>query len=216
MAKDPICGMTVDEKVAEGKGLVSNKDSKMNYFCSDTCKKTFDNVKSTSLSKGEIENVKWYRSEKFGKLFPFVLAAILILGTILSITYDFMFLYMGIFFIVFSLFKMIDWKGFVNAFSGYDLIATRIKIYGWIYPILEILLGVLFITNYYTEFFLITIAWITLIIMTVGGLGVSIKLLKREKFQCACLGTWINVPLTKVTLLENLLMIFMSIIIIFF
>jgi len=50
--------------------------------------------------------------------------------------------------------------------------------------------------------------------MGIGGIGVSIKISKREKFQCACLGTWINVPLTKVTLLENVLMAVMALIVI--
>jgi len=202
MAKDPICGMTVDEKVAEKKNLFLVKDGKSHHFCSTTCKEKFEN------------KVPWYRSEKFGKLFPYFLALVLIGGTILSLTYDFMLLYMGIFFILFSLFKMPDWKGFVTAFSGYDLIAKNIKIYAWAYPAIEFIIGIFYIINYYVgNFFLVPLAWITLFIMGVGGIGVSIKLLKKEKFQCACLGTWINVPLTKVTLLEDLLMIFMAIVI---
>ena len=39
--------------------------------------------------------------------------------------------------------------------------------------------------------------------MLFGGIGVSIKIAKREKFQCACLGTFINVPLTYITIIEN-------------
>ena len=199
MAKDPICGMQVDEKEAEKKGLVSLKEKKKYYFCSLSCKEKFEN------------KTPWYRSEKFGKLFPYVLATILILGTILSITFNFMILYMGIFFIIFALFKMPDWKGFVKAFSTYDIISKHIKVYGWIYPVIELSLGILFIINYFTEFYLITTAAITLLIMGIGSIGVTLKLLKKEKFQCACLGTWINVPLTKVTLLENILMTFLAI-----
>lgn len=204
MTKDPICGMQVDEKKAEEKGLVSVKEGKKYYFCSVACKEKFEN------------KTPWYRSDKFGKLFPYFLAGILILGTILSITFNFMILYMGIFFIIFSLFKMPDWKGFVEAFGTYDIIAGRVKFYGWIYPIIELLLGILFIINFYTEFYLIPVAWVTLAIMTIGSIGVGIKISKREKFQCACLGTWINVPLTKVTLLEDVLMVLMSVIILFF
>jgi hypothetical protein len=39
--------------------------------------------------------------------------------------------------------------------------------------------------------------------MLFSGLGVAIKLAKKEKFQCACLGTFLKVPLTKVTLVED-------------
>ena len=39
MAKDPICGMMVDEKKAKFK---SDYNGKTFYFCAPTCKATFD------------------------------------------------------------------------------------------------------------------------------------------------------------------------------
>ena len=39
MAKDPICGMNVDEKTAKFK---SDYKGKTYYFCSKMCKTTFD------------------------------------------------------------------------------------------------------------------------------------------------------------------------------
>lgn len=39
MAKDPVCGMDVDEKTAAGK---SEYKGQTYYFCSTGCKKTFD------------------------------------------------------------------------------------------------------------------------------------------------------------------------------
>ena len=195
MAKDPVCGMQVDEKEAGKKSLISLKGKKKYYFCSLSCKEKFEN------------KTPWYKSEKFGKLFPYVLATILILGTILSITFNFMILYMGIFFIIFSLFKILDWRGFVNAFSMYDLIAKNVKAYAWAYPAIEFVIGLLFIFQIYVT----GAAWVTLFIMIVGGVGVGIKISKKEKFQCACLGTKLNVPLTKVTLLENVLMAIMAV-----
>ncbi|MEM2896051.1 MAG: YHS domain-containing protein [Candidatus Bathyarchaeia archaeon] len=39
MAKDPVCGMTVDEKTAKYK---SEYMGKTYYFCGQACKKTFD------------------------------------------------------------------------------------------------------------------------------------------------------------------------------
>ena len=199
MAKDPICGMKVDEKSAKNKGLVSKKEGKEHYFCSRTCKDKFEG------------SVVWYRSETFGKIFPYVLGAVLILGTLLSIVYNFMILYMGIFFIIFSLMKMIDWKGFVNAFSMYDLIAKRVRFYGVIYPGLEFVLGILYITDN----FIPVAAWVTLFVMGIGGIGVGKNLFSKNQVQCACLGTKIKIPLTKVTLLEDVLMVLMALVIIF-
>jgi len=39
MAKDPVCGMTVDEKTAKYK---SDYQGKTYYFCATACKSTFD------------------------------------------------------------------------------------------------------------------------------------------------------------------------------
>lgn len=39
MAKDPVCGMVVDEKTAKFKSEYRNK---IYYFCCKTCKETFD------------------------------------------------------------------------------------------------------------------------------------------------------------------------------
>ena len=39
MAKDPVCGMTVDEKTAAGR---SDYQGKTYYFCAAICKTRFD------------------------------------------------------------------------------------------------------------------------------------------------------------------------------
>jgi YHS domain-containing protein len=39
MAKDPVCGMDVDEKKAAGTAV---HDGKTYYFCSTSCKTTFE------------------------------------------------------------------------------------------------------------------------------------------------------------------------------
>lgn len=39
MTQDPVCGMTVDEETAEFK---SEHEGETYYFCSDACKKMFD------------------------------------------------------------------------------------------------------------------------------------------------------------------------------
>ncbi len=48
MAKDPVCGMQVDEKQAAGK---SEFDGKTYYFCSPSCKATFDKNPSAYAAK---------------------------------------------------------------------------------------------------------------------------------------------------------------------
>jgi hypothetical protein len=40
-------------------------------------------------------------------------------------------------------------------------------------------------------------------VMVFSGIGVAIKIAKKEEFMCACLGTFLKIPLTKVTLVED-------------
>jgi hypothetical protein len=114
--------------------------------------------------------------------------------------------FMGGFFLVFSFFKLLDIHGFAKAYATYDIVAKKFKIYGYIYPILELILGILFVMRVeplYTNGF-------TLILMAVSTIGVIQILRIKSDFQCACLGTIFKLPMTRITLFEDLLMVLMS------
>ena len=51
---------------------------------------------------------------------------------------------------------------------------------------------------------------ITLVLMLVGAAGVLNALLNKQAIRCACLGTALNLPMTKVTLVEDLTMAVMA------
>lgn len=106
---------------------------------------------------------------------------------------------MGFIFIYFALFKLINLPGFAMGYQEYDLIAKRSKSWAYAYPFIEVLLGALYlglVDNVWLHLF-------TIVLTVVNCLGIAIKLAKREVFQCACLGTVLKVPLTKVSLVEN-------------
>lgn len=114
--------------------------------------------------------------------------------------------FMAGFFLVFSFFKLIKLGGFADGYATYDVIAKRVKGYGYIYPFIELALGIAFLINYNP--FVTNMA--ALIVMSVSSIGVIQSLVKKTPFQCACLGTVIQLPLSKVTLFEDLLMVVMS------
>ncbi|MES2471111.1 MAG: MauE/DoxX family redox-associated membrane protein [Patescibacteria group bacterium] len=103
------------------------------------------------------------------------------------------------FFLTFATFKLMDLKGFAEGYSTYDLLASRAPWYGYVYPFIELFFGLAMILAPFSMPLLI----VELVVMLFSGLGVAIKLAKREEFVCACLGTFLKVPLTKVTLIEN-------------
>ena len=116
--------------------------------------------------------------------------------------------FMGLFYIIFSFFKILDLKGFPESFKMYDPIAKVFPIYGWIYPFIEIILGIMFLMRFEVKIALIS----TIFILGGTTIGVTKTLLERKKIQCACLGTTLKLPMTEATFIENAIMIFMAVI----
>ena len=115
--------------------------------------------------------------------------------------------FMGLFYIVFSFFKMLDLKGFPESFKMYDPLAKRIPIYGWIYPFIETALGLMFLLRFEVNLALT----VTLIVLGVTTIGVTKTLLDKKSIRCACLGTALKLPMTEATFIENAIMIVMAV-----
>jgi len=101
--------------------------------------------------------------------------------------------------LVFGGFKLLELKSCADGYSAYDLIAARWHGYGYIYPFIEIAFGFIMLAGFHPDWLL----WIEFALMTFSGIGVAIKVSKREPFTCVCLGTFLKVPLTYVTLIED-------------
>ncbi|ELY1978441.1 heavy-metal-associated domain-containing protein [Flavobacterium psychrophilum] len=119
--------------------------------------------------------------------------------------------FMAGFFLVFSFFKLLNLKGFAESYQMYDVIAKRIPVWGYVYAIIELGLGIGYLINFNP---LLT-NWITFIVMTISIVGVLQSVLNKKKIQCACLGAVFNLPMSTVTIIEDALMITMSGIMIF-
>ena len=124
---------------------------------------------------------------------------------------EFMLDFMGLFYIVFGFFKMLDLKGFPESFKMYDPLAKRLPIYGWIYPFIETALGIMFLMRFKVNIALI----MTLVVLGITTIGVSKTLLDKKSIRCACLGTALKLPMTEATLIENTLMITMAALMLF-
>ena len=120
----------------------------------------------------------------------------------------FMLDFMGLFYIVFSFFKFLDYKGFPNSFRMYDPLAKQFPIYAWCYPFIETVLGIMFLLRLEIKWALV----ITILILGVTTFGVIKTLLSKKAIQCACLGTALKLPMTEATLIENAIMIIMALV----
>jgi len=150
-------------------------------------------------------------SKSFSQRLKEYLPLILIIGTILVLIAGWeiyqgrflwresMRLFMGLFFLFFGFFKTLDLKGFVMAFGEYDVLAKRSKFYAYLYPFIELSLGALFILDLYP--FWVNLA--TVVVMSVGSIGVIQVVANKQKIRCACLGTVVKLPMTTVTIIED-------------
>jgi len=114
--------------------------------------------------------------------------------------------FMAGFFLTFSFFKMLNLKGFKDSYLMYDIIARKIPSWGYVYAFTELLLGIAFLINFNP---IITNS-VTLVVMSISIIGVLKTVLDKKTIKCACLGDVFNLPMSTVTIIEDGLMIVMS------
>lgn len=119
--------------------------------------------------------------------------------------------FMGTTFFVFGFIKALRWKGFVEAFRSYDIIAKHSSLFAYLYPVIEMLIGILFFKKIYP----VGVSVFTIGLLSFGMIGVLQELRKNNPFPCACLGAVFVLPMTWVTLFEDLFMIVMALALIF-
>ncbi len=119
--------------------------------------------------------------------------------------------FMAAFFLVFGFLKLLNLKGFAEAYATYDVIAKKSRAYALVYPFIEITLGLSYLFRWFPKL----TNFVTLIVMFISAVGVAIELSKKKEIMCACLGVVFKVPMTYVTLFEDLLMAAMALIMLF-
>ena len=212
-----VTNVAVNLEKGEAEITMSHHIETKVFQCALPEKYTF-NEKNSSKESISI-NVSNFRIEeeksKLQQLKPLLFILFYISGSSILMNYkewntaETMLDFMGLFFIVFSFFKLLDLKGFPVSFRMYDPLAKIIPIYGWVYPFIETALGLMFLLRIKVNIALI----ITLIILGITTIGVTKTLLNKKSIQCACLGTALKLPMTEATFIENAIMIVMALLI---
>jgi hypothetical protein len=114
--------------------------------------------------------------------------------------------FMGLFLLVFAMVKLFDLSSFATGFSKYDLLAARSRIYALVYPFLELGLGLAYLSRWQPQATYLS----TIVILTFGALGVLNTMRQGKQINCACMGQILDVPVSTVTLTENLSMSVMA------
>ncbi len=213
------CQKTVSDKIKAYEGVLEVKVSLETGLVEIDSKQYLDvyeisNLLGTKYSvKRDISRSKKETKSKLKQLTPlFLIFSYLIMGTfyissqINASCEKSMQIFMGLFFIIFSLFKFLDYGGFPVSFKRYDPLAKKIPFYANLYPFLETALGIAFLI----EWNLPLVLSVTLLVLSITSLGVIKTLVNKTEIDCACLGTSLKLPMTEATLIENLIMLSMS------
>jgi copper chaperone CopZ len=170
-------------------------------------------IKAVLPPKYELVEEITTATSKAKQLYPLGLIFLFLFGGTLIIHYPTFVIrnvlpdFMGLFFVVFSFFKCLDLRRFQSSFRRYDPLAKEIPFYAWLYPFLELSLGVLFLMRLELQLAL----WLTVTILGITTIGVVKVLLSKKEIECACLGSVLKLPLTEATFIENALMIAMAV-----
>ena len=108
--------------------------------------------------------------------------------------------FMAGFYIVFGAFKLLDVPAFAQSYAQYDVIAKHVPAWGYAYPFVELALGFGFL--FWLDMRLLS--WIALALSLIGAVGVIQATRSGQTIQCACLGTVFKLPMSVVTIVENL------------
>lgn len=114
--------------------------------------------------------------------------------------------FMAGFFLSFSFFKLLNLTGFAESYSTYDIVAKRWRGWSYVYAFIELILGIAFLTGFNP---LLTNA-VTFVVMSLSIVGVLQSVMNKRKIKCACLGAVFDLPMSTITIIEDSLMITMS------
>jgi hypothetical protein len=148
----------------------------------------------------------------------FVLVAVAALGAI-ALTMglwidlmDWMRFFEGLLFCQFAMLKLFNVPQFAEGFQKYDLIAKKMRLYAYLYPFIELALGLIYLSGGG----LMGANVITIVITAIGTFGVVRALRAGLDLRCACMGTVLDVPLSTVTLTEDIGMGVMALLMLLF
>ncbi|MBL7939896.1 MAG: heavy-metal-associated domain-containing protein [Flavobacteriales bacterium] len=163
----------------------------------------------TAGTEPKEEKLSWLATYK-----PLLLVVAFITGISMLAAYrdgvfhahDAMRYFMAGFFLGFSFFKFLDLRGFADSYAGYDLLARQWRGYGSVYPFIELGLGLAYLVD--AAPFITNV--VTVVVMGFSLVGVVRAVLNKQSIRCACLGTGFNLPMSTVTIVEDLVMVVMA------
>lgn len=153
--------------------------------------------------------------EEYKKLW-YVLAGILLVSSFLTFVRGielnrFLADFLAVFFITFAAFKFYDIEGFAHAYRTYDILAKRIRPWGYVFPFIEAFLGFWYLLSEAPT----TLNLLAMLVTATAAIGAWSELGRTSRLQNTWLGAFIRLPLARVGFVENILMFGMAFVMLF-
>lgn len=153
------------------------------------------------------------RGKTFSDYWPLVSLILIAAAAGVALTYhtaggmvQWMHYFMGFFLCSFAMLKLFHPGAFADGFEMYDLLAKRCRSYGYVYPFIELGLGLAYLAFLFPP---VTYT-LTIVVMMFGAAGVLLALMRGLDINCPCMGSVLDVPLSTVTLTEDIGMAVMA------
>lgn len=146
---------------------------------------------------------------KLGAIFIFLITAATVMGTLDGFNgLEWIRWFMGGFMIIFGGFKLVGAEVFTRVLPLYDLIGKRFSLYRYIYPLLQVLLGMLFMIGAFS----VTREILTIVAALSGLIGMIRVVSHRGAIKLSYFGSIIKLRFSTVIMFENIIMIVLGII----
>ncbi|MFN3926719.1 MAG: glutaredoxin family protein [Pseudanabaenaceae cyanobacterium] len=134
----------------------------------------------------------------------FATAGLMALATSMGITG-----FMGYSLAMLASLKLMDINSFVESFAKYDLITQRWRVYGRLYPFLELAIALGLLSGLGS----VAVGWSSLLMGSIGsGSVIQAVWIDQKSLTCACVGGNTKAPLGVISLTENLAMAIMGLV----
>ena len=118
--------------------------------------------------------------------------------------------FLGVFFLTFAAFKLINLKEFAYGFQSYALMKDRSVLWGYFFPFVQVAFGMLYMLGrggYLLDG--VVVVW-----SGANAYIVWLTLQKKDTIFCVCLGSVIKLPLTTISFVEDFGMVIMALVMI--
>ncbi len=162
--------------------------------------------KQTAIVKAE-PSIK--ENAKLVGIFLFLIISATLMGAMGSINaVEWLRWFMGGLLIIFGGLKLLGIEVFIKVFPLFDLLAKRVRPYKYIYPFVQVLFGIFFIVGAWPLFRNLA----TIVIGLSGLIGMINVVIQRGAVRLSYLGTILRLRFSTVILIENTLMVCLSVI----